>query len=80
MQEMAPLSMRLCLQRLKVTCPALQDSIRKKLDDNKRERNQSQANEDVRALREEISELRSAARSQCLLALSPAQTAPQCSA
>ena len=55
--------------------PALQDSIRKKVSDSKLERERSQTNEDVRALREEIAELRSAARNQVFLTVSPPLTA-----
>ena len=45
--------------------PALQVSIRKKLEDAKGERDRSQANEDIRGLRDEIAELRLAARHGC---------------
>ena len=45
--------------------PALQESIRKKLGDAKVERERSQNNEDIRALRDEIAELRSAAHDLC---------------
>ena len=65
MRQTAALCTWCCQVGAEPTTPALQTSIRKKLEDAKVERDRSQANEDIRSLRDEIAELRLAAPSGC---------------